>query len=109
MSHKYYNGNLYASIAKDVKNQKLFMDLYANIVMDVKKSTIGLLCGYCNGCKKNQQLLRDLCVDITMDVKKSITITRHMCRYYNRCKTNQQLSMKPICGYCIFEMALFKL
>jgi hypothetical protein len=52
MSHKYYNGNLYASIAKDVKNQKLFMDLYANIVMDVKKSTIGLLCGYCNGCKK---------------------------------------------------------
>ncbi len=36
-SHKYYNGNLYASIAKDVKNQQLFMDLYSSIIMDVKK------------------------------------------------------------------------
>jgi hypothetical protein len=36
-SHKYYNGNLYVSIAKDVKNQQLFMDLCAGIVMDVKK------------------------------------------------------------------------
>ncbi len=36
-SHKYYNGNLYASIAKYVKNQQLFMDLYAGIIMDVKK------------------------------------------------------------------------
>jgi hypothetical protein len=35
-SHKYYNGNLYASNAKDVKNQQLFMDLHANIAMDVK-------------------------------------------------------------------------
>jgi hypothetical protein len=34
-SHKYYNGNLYASIAKDVKNQLL--DLYVSIIMDVKK------------------------------------------------------------------------
>ncbi len=34
-SHKYYNGNLYASIAKDVKNQQL--DLYASIAVDVKK------------------------------------------------------------------------
>ncbi len=25
-SHKHYNGNLYASIAKDVKNQPLIMD-----------------------------------------------------------------------------------
>jgi len=32
-SHKYYN----ASIAKNVKNQQLFVDLYAGITMDVKK------------------------------------------------------------------------
>jgi hypothetical protein len=36
-SHKYYNGNLYASIVKNVKNQQLFMDLYAGTVMDVSK------------------------------------------------------------------------
>ncbi len=36
-SHKYYNGNLYACIAKDVKNQQLLRDLYASIAMDVKK------------------------------------------------------------------------
>jgi hypothetical protein len=57
-SHKYYNGNMYVSIAKDVKNQKLFMDLHVGITKDVKKPTI---------------------------------------------------IMKPICKYCIFEMALCKL
>ncbi len=36
-SHKYYNGNLYASMAKDVKNQQLFIDLYVGTIMDVKK------------------------------------------------------------------------
>jgi hypothetical protein len=36
-SHKYYNGNLFASIAKHVKNHQLFMDLYASTIMDVKK------------------------------------------------------------------------
>jgi hypothetical protein len=36
-SHKYYNGNLYVSIAKDVKNQQLY--LYAGIAMKVKKPT----------------------------------------------------------------------
>jgi hypothetical protein len=36
-SHKYYNGNLYASNAKDVKNQQLFMDLHVGITMDVKQ------------------------------------------------------------------------
>jgi hypothetical protein len=35
-SHKYYNGNLYASIAKDVKNEQLFMDPYASTIGDVK-------------------------------------------------------------------------
>ncbi len=54
-SHKYYNANLYASNAKDVKNQQLFMDLHASIVMDVK----------------NQQLLQDLYAGITMDLKKT--------------------------------------
>jgi len=34
-SHKYYNGNLYAIIAKNVKNQQLFMDLYVGIIVDV--------------------------------------------------------------------------
>jgi hypothetical protein len=34
-SHTYYNGNLYASIAKDVENQELFMDLHAGIAMNV--------------------------------------------------------------------------
>ncbi len=58
-SNKYYNENLYASNAKDVKNQQLFMDLHAGIVMDVKKPTTITrpICGYCNACKKNQQLL----------------------------------------------------
>jgi hypothetical protein len=58
-SHKYYNGNLYVNNAKDVKNQQLFMDLHAGIVMDVKKPAIitRLICRYYNGCKKNQQLL----------------------------------------------------
>jgi hypothetical protein len=36
-SHKYYNGNLYVSIAKDVKNQQLLMDLYVGTIMNVKK------------------------------------------------------------------------
>jgi hypothetical protein len=35
--HKYYNGDLYWGIAKDVKNQQLFTYLYVGIVMDVKK------------------------------------------------------------------------
>jgi hypothetical protein len=53
-SHKYYNGNLYASIAKDGKNQQLFMDLYAGVVMDVKNQQLftRAICEYCNGCKK---------------------------------------------------------
>jgi hypothetical protein len=53
-SHKYYNGNLYASTAKDVENQQLSMDLHAGIAMNVKKTTIitRLICGYYNGCKK---------------------------------------------------------
>jgi hypothetical protein len=52
--HKYYNENQYASNAKDVKNQQLFMDLHVGIIMDVKKPTtiMKLICGYCNGCKK---------------------------------------------------------
>jgi len=36
-SQKYYNGNLYVSMAKDVKNQQLFIDLYVGTIMDVKK------------------------------------------------------------------------
>jgi hypothetical protein len=54
-SHKYYNGKLYVSIAKDVKNQQIFMDLHVGITMDVK----------------NQQLLQYLYAGIAMDVKTS--------------------------------------
>ncbi len=36
-SHKYCNGDLYAGITKDVKNQQLFTNLYVRIVMDVRK------------------------------------------------------------------------
>ncbi len=54
-SHKYDNENLYTSIAKDVKNQQLFMDLHVGIAMDVK----------------NQQLLQYLHVSIAMVEKTS--------------------------------------
>jgi hypothetical protein len=52
--HKYYNGNLYASNVKNVKNQQLFMDLHVGIIMDVKKLTSisKPICEYYNGCKK---------------------------------------------------------
>jgi hypothetical protein len=56
-AHKYYNGNLYASIVKDVKNQQLFMDLYSGTIMDVLKNQI-----------------LDLYAGIAMDVKKPIII-----------------------------------
>jgi hypothetical protein len=39
-SHKHYNGNLYAGIVKDVKNQQLFMDLQVGIAMDVKNQSL---------------------------------------------------------------------
>jgi hypothetical protein len=47
--------DLHTSIAKDVKNQQLFMDLHVGIVMDVKKpATITRpTCQYYNGCKKS--------------------------------------------------------
>jgi hypothetical protein len=47
-------------MAKNVLNQQLFIDLYAGIVMDVKKN----------------QLL-DLYANITMDVKKPIIIYKN--------------------------------
>jgi len=64
------------SIAKDVKNQQLFTDLYAGITTNVKKINY---------------YLQDLEVGIAMDIK------------------NRQLFTRPICKYCIFEMALWKL
>ncbi len=39
-SHKYYNGNLYASIVKDVKNKQLFMDLHVGITLDAKNQPL---------------------------------------------------------------------
>jgi len=46
-------------MAKDVKNQQLFMDQYANIAMDVKKTN---------------NYLQNLYAVIIMDVKKSTII-----------------------------------
>jgi hypothetical protein len=91
-SHKYYNGNLYANIIKDVKNQQLFKDLHVGITMDVKKRTTMTrpICEYYNGCK-TQTLLQNLYAGILMVGKKPTSITR------------------PICEYYIFEMALWKL
>ncbi len=57
----------------------------------LKKSTIIPICRYCNGWRKTSNYLRDLYACIAMDVK------------------NQQLLMKPTSGYCISEMALWKL
>jgi hypothetical protein len=40
-SHKYYNGNLYASDAKDVKkNQQLLRNLYVGIAIVVKNQPL---------------------------------------------------------------------
>jgi hypothetical protein len=36
--HKYYNGNLYVNITKDVKNQQSLRDLYVGITMDEKNN-----------------------------------------------------------------------
>jgi hypothetical protein len=68
-SNKYFNGNLYASNAKNVNNQQLFMDLHVDS-MDVK----------------NQQLVQDLYVNIAMVVKNLAFITRPICKYHNGCK-----------------------
>jgi len=54
-SHKYDNEILYTNIAKDVKNQQLFMGLHVGIAMDVK----------------NQQLLQYLHASIIMVEKTS--------------------------------------
>jgi hypothetical protein len=53
-SYKHYNGNLYVSIAKDVKNQQLFMGLHVGITMDVKNWLIFTkpICKCYNGYKK---------------------------------------------------------
>jgi len=45
-SHEYYNGNLYASIAMDVKKLTTIMRP---------------ICVYCNGCKKPTIITRPIC------------------------------------------------
>jgi hypothetical protein len=49
---------------KYVKNQQLFMDLYAGTIMDVKKLTTRPICEYYNGCKKTINYLQDLYLGI---------------------------------------------
>jgi hypothetical protein len=56
-------------MAKDVKNQQLFIDLYVGTIMDVKKSITRPMCEYYNECKKNQQ-----------------PFTKTICGYCNGCK-----------------------
>jgi len=64
-SHKYYNGNLYASIAMVVKKPAIIMKpIY----------------GYCNGCKKPATILRPIC-GYYNGCKKLATITRPICEY----------------------------
>jgi hypothetical protein len=57
----------------------------------LKKSTTKPICKYYNGCKKTNNYLQDLYAGSAMDVKKLTII------------------YETICGYCIFEMALWKL
>jgi hypothetical protein len=54
-------------IAKDVKNQQLFTNLYVGIAMDVKKINY---------------YLQDLEVGITMDVKNQQLFMGPICKYY---------------------------
>jgi hypothetical protein len=66
-SHKYHNGNLYASIAKDVKNQQLFTKpicMYYNGCKKIQQLFPKPICRYCNGCKKTSYYLQDLYVGI---------------------------------------------
>ncbi len=107
-SHKYYNGNLYASNAKYVKYQQLFMDLHASIIMDVKKLACVTrpICRYCNGYKKTS-IMRPIC-EYYNHCKKPTIITRPICEYYNHCK-KPTIITRPICEYYIFEMPLWKL
>ncbi len=68
-------------------------DLYAGIAMDVKKIN---------------NYLQNLYASITMDGK----INNYLQGQYANITmdvTNQQLFKRPICGYNIFQMALWKL
>ncbi len=60
---------MYTSMAKDVKNKQLFMDLYVGTIMDVKKINYQTNMEYYNGCKKTSNYLQKLYAGITMDVK----------------------------------------
>jgi len=79
-SHKYYNGNLYASIIKYVKIQQLFMDLYVGIIWMLKKSITKHICKYYNGCKKkNEELFtRPICEYCNGYKKKTIIYETYM-------------------------------
>jgi hypothetical protein len=69
-SHKYYNENLYASIAMYVKEPIIITRP---------------ICGYCNGCKKTSIITKPIC-GYYNGYKKPSIITRPICEYYNGCK-----------------------
>jgi hypothetical protein len=84
---------------KMLKKNNYLQDLYASIVMDVKKKTITRpICRYCNGCKKLATITRPIW-EYCNGCKKLATITRPICGYYNGCKKLRTITI-PICGYC---------
>jgi hypothetical protein len=68
-------------------------NLYAGIVKDIE----------------NKQLFMDLYVGISMDVLKISYYLQDIYASIAMDVKNQQLFTRPICEYCIFKMALWKL
>ncbi len=74
------------------KNQRLYGIPYAGIAMNVK----------------NQRLLCDHIFSKVMNVKNQQLSWDLICRYCNVCIKPMAIK-KPICKYCIYEMALWNL
>ncbi len=87
-------------IAMKVKNQQLLWDLYADIVINVKKptTTMGPICGYCNKCKKPTTTMGPIC-GYCNKCKKPTTTMGPICGYCNECKKPTTI-IGPICEYC---------
>jgi hypothetical protein len=62
-SHKYYNENLYASIAMYVKEPTIITKPICEYYNGYKKPSIITrpICGYYNGCKKPASITRPIC------------------------------------------------
>ncbi len=90
-----------------VKNQQLLWDLYADIVINVKKptTTMGPICGYCNKCKKPTTTMGPIC-GYCNECKKPTTIIGPICEYCNKCK-KQCLIWDLYAGITYLKMALW--